>query len=143
MPKSQWHYFGATHWGTPKPQQKLRDALASGISKREAQAARKQVTLEIFEERCEAAELREKVARAAGTITPDDEEAAKKLEPMYEALKKGGGYKPQYSSKPGSETRWPTSAMDIHLQRKADGKDESYNWRGLSKAWKVIYNKLR
>lgn len=140
VPKSQRHHYGATRWGAPTAAQKRRDSQAIGISQANTRAARKQVKREILDARCEAAKLREVVARAAGTITPDDEEAAKKLEPMYEALKKGGGYEPRYSSMPGAETRWPTSAMDIVLQRKADGKDENSNWRGLSKTWSQAYS---
>ena len=143
VPKGQRHLYGATKYGTPKPHQKRRDTLAKGITQDNAQAARAQITLEIFEARCAAAVEREKAAWVAGAITAADKDAAKALEPMFQLLKKGGGYKPRHSSKPGSETRWPTSAMDIHLQRQADGKDESYNWRGLSMTWNVTYNKRR
>ena len=144
MPKSEWYRYGATRWGTPKPLQKVRDSLVTGISEADTAAARKQVVLEVFDARVAAAMEREKAAWAAGAITEADKDAAKALEPMFQLLKKGGGYKPKYSSKPGSETRWPTSAMDIHLQRKVDGKDEGYNtWRGLSLTWKVAYYTLR
>ena len=140
MPKGQRHLYGATKYGTPKAHQKIRDSLAAGNSRTNTLAARQLLILEIFEARCAAAVKREEDAWAAGTITKADKDAAKALEPMFQLLKKGGGYKPHYSSKPGSETRWPTSAMDIHLQRKADGKDES---RGLSVTWNKMFYKLR
>jgi hypothetical protein len=143
VPEGQRHLYGATKYGTPKPHQKRRDNLAKGITAANALAARAQITLEIIEERCKAAVEREKAAWVAGAITAADKDAAKALEPMFQLLKKGGGYKPRYSSKPCSETRWPTSAIDIHLQRKADGKDERGNWRGLSMTWIVTYNKRR
>ena len=137
MPRSEWHRFGATYFGTPTYDQKMRDALAEGHGWKNITAARQQAIAEVFAERCEAAVEREVAARAAGEITKADKDDAKKLEPMFQALKEGGGYKPKFSSKPGSETRWPVSAMDIVLQRKHDGRTKTKNnhWRGLSKAW--------
>ena len=140
MPRSQRRRFGATSFGTPTYLQKLRDAKADGHRRDDIVAARNEAIAEGFAKRGEAAVAREEAARAADEISKADEDGAVELEPMYQALKEGGGYKPYWSSKPGSETRWPVSAMDIQLQRKADGKDKNRNWRGLSSRWCGAYS---
>ena len=135
----RWRY-GATSFGTPTYDQKMRDAKADGHFHTDIVAARNQAIAEAFAKRCEVAVKREEAALAAGEISQADKYGAKELEAMFQALKEGGGYKPNWSSKPGSETRWPVSAMDIQLQRKADGKDKNRNWRGLSSRWCGAYS---
>ena len=139
VPQHRRRLYGATSYGTPTYFQKQRDAKAVGLLEVDIAAARNQAIAKGFAERCKAAKEREEAARAAGEISEADEAAAVKLEDMYLALKEGGGYKPYWSSKPGKETRWPVSAMDIVLQSKVDGK--SKNLGCLSKTWKSSFSR--
>ena len=126
MSKHLRHRFGATRHGKPKSEQMLRDAMTAGSSKSDLQAARRGSTDVIMGQRDAQALARVEAKRKEGSITKEDEAKAEELEPMFQVLKRGNGYKPFISSL--NCTRYPISAMDIVLQRRADGKD----WRSKS-----------